>query len=272
MALMDIRIYSEILNRSITFKAIIPGDDKRLEITSNKNNLKNEIKTLYLLHGREGDNSDYLYKTNILSIAMKYNLAVIMPSGENSWYVDREQYSAHYKEFIGKELVNYVQSTFNLSSNKEDNFIGGLSMGGYGALCIGLSYPNTFSKIVGLSSALIIEDISSKTPHRGEDDLHDFKYIFDSLENLCDSNKNPAVLINNSLKINQSIPKLLLCIGKDDFLYESNLRFIDFLNQKKVDYKYIESDGIHDWAFWNTWLEPSIKWLLEKEFSKNQTN
>ncbi len=270
MALMDIRIYSEILNRSVSFKAIIPGDNKNEEKNNNKREFKRGTKTLYLLHGREGDNSDYLYKTDILAIAMKYNITVIMPSGENSWFVDREQYTARYKEFIGKELVDYVQSTFHLSRDKNDNFIGGLSMGGYGAICIGLTYFNTFSKIIGLSSALIIDDISSKKPVRGVDDLHDFKYLFDCLENLSESDKNPEVLITNSKLLNLPIPKLFLCIGKHDFLYSCNQEFTKFLDDINIDYEYNESEGIHDWIFWNSWLEPSIKWLLGIDLLANE--
>jgi S-formylglutathione hydrolase FrmB len=263
MAVMDIRFYSEILDRTVSFKAIIPGDNRVDEKKANPKEFSRNIKTLYLLHGKEGDSSDYLYRTDILTIAMKYNLAVIMPSGENSWYVDKEQYSSRFKEFIGKELVEYVQSTFHLSKAKNDNFIGGLSMGGYGAICTGLTYYNTFSKIVGLSSALIIDDISSEKPLRGAEDLHDFEYIFDSLENLKKSDKNPEVIIRNNELLNMESPKIFLCIGKDDFLYNCNQRFVKFLKGTNIDFIYKESEGIHNWDFWNEWLEPSIKWLLE---------
>lgn len=263
MALMDIRIYSEILNRSVSFKAIIPGDNRKTEKRDFPRAFSREIKTLYLLNGREGDNCDYLYKTDILSIAMKNNIAVIMPSGENSWYVDKNQSTSHFKEFIGKELVNYVQTTFHLSKKKEDNFIGGLSMGGYGAICIGLTYYNTFSKIVGLSSALIIEDITSSRSQRNNLDLYNFEYIFDGIKNLRESDKNPITLIDRNHLLNLPIPKIFLCIGKNDFLYESNKSFIKYLDNLDINYKYEESEGIHDWKFWNTWLEPSIQWLLE---------
>lgn len=263
MAVMDIRMYSKILNRSVCFKAIIPGDNTLQQKNDNKDRFNRPTKTLYLLHGRSGDSSDYLYNSDILSIAMNNNLAVIMPSGENSWYVDKEQYSSRFKEFVGKELVDYVQITFNLSRNKEDNFIGGLSMGGYGAICTGLTYYNTFSKIVGLSSALIIDDISSENPIRCADDLHDFKYLFDSLDDLKKSDKNPEVLIKNLELLNLPSPKMFLCIGKDDFLYDFNQNFVKFLKLNNIEFIYKESEGIHDWIFWNKWLKPSVDWLLE---------
>ncbi|MGH4038831.1 MAG: alpha/beta hydrolase [Sphaerochaeta sp.] len=265
MAVMDIRIFSKILNRLVTFKAIIPGDELDFQKQLYSNEFKRDVKTLYLLHGSEGDCSDYLYKTNILQLATQMNLAVIMPSGENSWYVNKEQDTARFKTFIGTELVDYVQSTFSLSTKKEDNFIGGHSMGGYGALCIGLTYPERFSKIFGMSPALVINDITSKGTLRTNEELKGFHYIFDSLDGLRDTNKNPENLIQSNMLYAIPQPKVFICCGKDDFLIEMNRDFEKVLKKSDIDYIYKETEGIHDWNYWSKWLEPSLKWLLDIE-------
>ncbi len=71
--------------------------------------------------------------------AEEKNLAVIMPSGDNQFYIDKEDTEEYYGEYVGKELVEFTRKMFPLSEKKEDTFIAGLSMGGYGALINGLS-------------------------------------------------------------------------------------------------------------------------------------
>ncbi|MBK5201017.1 MAG: acetylesterase [Spirochaetaceae bacterium] len=263
MAVMDIRIFSNTLNRNVCFKAIIPNDISESKKKDFSKNYNRPMKTLYLLHGYEGDSSDWLYKTNIYDLAEEYNLAVILPSGENSWYIDNECRNFKFKQFIGEELINYVQATFSLSSKKEDNFIGGLSMGGYGAITIGLTYPDRFSKIVGLSSALIINDLTSSSPSRDVEEIKEFTYVFGDLTQLKNSDKNPERLIKEALSSKVNIPKIFMCCGIDDFLLEVNREFVGFLSKNHVDFIYNEDEGIHDWKFWTNWIAPSIKWLLD---------
>ena len=66
--------------------------------------------------------------------ANERGLCVVMPSGENMFYVDQEHTHNHYSQFIGEELVEMTRAMFPLSHKKEDTFIAGLSMGGYGAI------------------------------------------------------------------------------------------------------------------------------------------
>lgn len=265
MSVMDIRIFSNTLNRNVCFKAIIPNDNSENKKKEFPKNYNRAMKTLYLLHGYEGDSSDWLYKTNIYALAEEYNLAVILPSGENSWYIDNECRNFRFKQFVGEELINYIQSTFSLSSKREDNFIGGLSMGGYGAITIGLTYTDRFSKIFGLSSALIINDITANPFNRNIDEIEEFAYVFGDLKQLKNSDKNPEILINEALRSKFDIPEIFMCCGKDDFLIECNRDFIAFLSKNNIDFIYKEGSGIHDWKFWNNWIEPSIKWILDIE-------
>ena len=263
MAVMDIRFFSKLFDRFVSFKAIIPNDTPEYKKNNYETYYQRDMKTLYLLHGSGGDNSDWLYRTNIISLAEKYNLAIILPSGENSWYVDKNSRLYKYKKFIAEELKTYVELTFSLSSKREDNFIAGLSMGGYGALTIGLSYCDSFSKIVGLSSALIINDIGSSSPNRDIEKLNDFEFIFGDLKSIIDSEHNPEVLVKKAIENKCDIPKIYLACGNNDFLIEFNRDFRDFLKDHSVDCIYKEGEGIHDWIFWANWIEKSIKWLID---------
>lgn len=85
---------------------------------------KNNYKTLYLLHGIIGDNTDWLYGTRIQRFANELDLCVVMPAGENSFYVDKPWTAQMYGQFIGEELVEFTRKTFLLSDKREDTFIG----------------------------------------------------------------------------------------------------------------------------------------------------
>ena len=187
-----------------------------------------------------------------------------MPCGDNSFYLDGKATGRAYGRFIGEELVNYVARTFNLSSNKEDISIGGLSMGGFGAIHTGLQYPETFGKIVGLSSALIIHNIKN-IESDFIDDIANYEYYamtFGDLKLLETSDNNPEVLYNKLKMAGKRIPPIFMACGTEDFLINENRAFHEFLLSENADVDYNESPGIHDWKFWNEYLEPGIQWIL----------
>ena len=135
MALVQVNFISKMLSRTVTFNAIIPLD----KISFGEEEVAEEkpLKTLYLLHGAFGNYTDYLSGTRIQRWAEEHNLAVIMPSGENQFYVDKPSRGENYGAYVADELVEFTRKMFPLSHKKEDTFIAGLSMGGYGALING---------------------------------------------------------------------------------------------------------------------------------------
>ena len=158
MALMEVNFFSKALMRPVTMNVILPADKVFFgEETEEENK---PFKTLYLLHGVMGNYTDWVTGTCIKRWAEEKNLAVVMPSGANMFYMDHPNANENYSEFIGKELVKITRRMFPLSHKKEDTFIAGLSMGGYGAIRNGLKYHDTFGYIIGLSSALITEDMA----------------------------------------------------------------------------------------------------------------
>jgi len=161
MALFQVSYLSQALSRSITFQAVIPNDVP-LFMTQNNSHYNRNMKTLYLLHGYFGYSSDWLTGSCVQELSTQYNMAIVLPSGENSFYLNQQGTGSKYETLVGVEIVEYMRRTFGLSDKKEDTFISGLSMGGFGALRTGLKYPDTFGKVAGLSSALIIHDIQGK--------------------------------------------------------------------------------------------------------------
>lgn len=269
MALIQIDYLSKALSRIVTVHMYLPSDAQN-EFTQGNPNYQRATKTLFLLHGFSGNSTDWVTGSNAMDLSRKYNLAIVMPSGENSFYINRKGTGNAYETFIVDELFDFVCSNFGLSKLKEDNYIGGLSMGGFGALRLGAKYNHQYGAVFGLSSAMIIDDISELTPEdvsNASVKMADYDYYrntFGDLTQLKESDINPEYIIANKIAKGENLPPVFMACGTEDSLLENNRRYRDFLQKTDIDLVYHESEGIHDWCFWTAYLEPAIKWMISK--------
>lgn len=257
MAIIQANFMSLSLMRVVPIQVILPVDKRSTKVLAHPP--AKEFKTLYLLHGLLGNYTDWVVNTNIQRYAEEYELAVVMPSGDNSFYVDGVLPHQNYGKLIGKELVEMTRKMFPLSCKREDTFIGGLSMGGFGALRNGFKYARTFSHIAALSSAVhMFED-------PGNDILHE-DAVFGDLKEAAESDKNPRVALKNlkeALKRDTSltVPKVYMSVGTEDGLLKVNRKFRDFLVEEGVDLTYEEAPGMHNWEFWDAQIKKVLDWL-----------
>lgn len=263
MALLQVNFYAKSLRRLVNFNALIPADP--MEIPGKKPVEPGPLKALYLLHGYSGNYLDWVAGTKIQELSLMHNLAVFMPSGENNFYLDDTDMGALYGEYVGNELLEFTRKMFHLSDKREDTFIGGLSMGGYGAIRNGLKYSHNFSRIIALSSALITRNISG-IPVDFKDPIADYNYyarVFGDLNNLLGSDKDPEALAIELKQKKADIPKIYMACGTEDFLLNENRSYHNFLNSVGIEHTYLESTGVHDWNFWNEYIEKAIVWTEE---------
>ena len=260
MAIIEVNLISKCLMRTVTFNAIIPVDKFGPQA---ENAEQKPLKTLYLLHGIFGNYTDWVNGTRIQAWAEANDLAVIMPSGENRFYLDDEKSGELYGEFIGKELVEFTRKLFPLSDKREDTFIAGLSMGGYGAIRNGLKYAENFGCVIGLSAALVHDtwkDADNSAPiftfRRNY-----YETIFGEYDKVKGSDKDPKALLLKLKEEGRPVPKMYLCCGTEDGLVTANRDFRDFLNENGVDLTYVEGPGKHDWVFWDTYIKKVLDWL-----------
>src|SRR5206468_7967478 len=108
---------------------------------------------LYLLHGLSDDDTIWLRRTSIERYVAPLGLAVVMPQVHRSFYTDGV-YGGRYWTFLSEELPELVGSLFRVSGRREDTFVAGLSMGGYGALKWALRQPQRFAAAASLSGAV----------------------------------------------------------------------------------------------------------------------
>ncbi len=267
MAHLTCNFFSKSLMRTVDITVILPTD-KFVFTDPNYKPLK-EFKTLYLLHGIFGSTSDWINGTRIEAWANEKDLAVVMPSGENKFYVDHPQSLDNFGTFIGEELVDFTRRTFPLSTKREDTFIGGLSMGGYGALRNGLKYHDTFGSIVALSSGLILESVyeSKYEDPNPIGNRYYYESIFGDISQLKGSDMDYYHLIDT---IKQSeLPNLYLACGTEDvLLFKQNEEFHKYLEGKNIKHEYQTGPGGHDWVFWDTFIYKALEWLPLNETNK----
>lgn len=263
MSLIHVTYFSAALAGQNEFNLVLPNDVPPFMADMNPH-YKRPMKTLVLLHGYNGGTSDWITGSSVQELAVQYNIAVIMPNGRNSFYLDREPTGEQFATFVGDEVLNYARKTFGLSPKAEDTFIGGFSMGGFGALRTGLAFSNNYSKIAALSSALIIHQLKHMTPE-DKNPMANFAYyanVFGDLKTAEERDCNPEFLIKQKLAAGEKLPDIFMACGTEDFLIEPNRAFRDFLKENGVAHEYHESAGMHNWKFWNEYLEPAIAWMV----------
>lgn len=261
MALIQVNYLSECLMRTVPVNVILPVD--KLTFPGMPKREEKPYKTLYLLHGIFGNYTDWVSGTKIQRWAEEKDLAVVMPSGDNMFYVNQEESHNFYGEFIGKELVDMTRKMFPLSRKREDTYIAGLSMGGYGALRNGLKYSETFGCLASLSGAMVVDHIAERT-----DDVPFFidsrsfaRSIFGDLDKAEESDKNPKWLVKKLKEEGKNIPRIYLTCGLQDSLLEANREMRDFLKEQGADVTYVEGEGAHEWDFWNRSIKDVLEWL-----------
>lgn len=260
MAQAQIDFFSSALMRTVSMKVIIPTDK---QVSPGERALKKPTyQTLYLLHGVLGNDTDWLSGTRVQMWAEDHNLAVVMPSGENKFYVDNEASGDRFSTFLGKELVQFTRDTFPLSRKREDTFIGGLSMGGYGALVNGLKYHDVFGRICAFSSALILDRF--RNADDSSENLIERRSFYESsmgpLEKVPGSDKDYYYLAEKAAGQKEK-PFIYMACGKEDSLVDDNRKYRDFLQKQGYDVTYEEWPGNHDWIFWDQCIHRVMSWL-----------
>ena len=218
-----------------------------------------KAKTLYLLHGMSDDEGTWMRRTSIERYAEEKGLAVVMPDGGLGWYTDMYRGLA-WSKFISKELPALCRRFFPILSDKrEDTYIGGNSMGGYGALKCALRAPRTFSKVISLSGALDAADtaINNTVPAT----RRYWEDVFGPAEDVPGS-ENDLFAAATALADPALRPKIYMWCGTEDFLYAQNTRMRDHLRALGYDLTYEESPGDHQWRYWDQKIADALAWLL----------
>ena len=260
MAYLEFNYYSKALKKRTKVNVILPEVSKKAEGSGIGDT--GEYKTLYLLHGLSSDNSVWMRYTSVERYAQKYNIAVIMPEVDRSWYTDTA-YGINYFTFVAKELPEVCRGYFKgMSGKREDNFIAGYSMGGYGALKIALTYPEDYMGCASLSGAL---DITRKNrPINIEEWRSIFGFDMKSADELNGTKHDVYELVRKNHKNGEKFPKMYLWCGTEDdkYILENNRTFHKLLEELDIEHLYKDSEGNHTFKWWDIYIQEALEYLL----------
>lgn len=260
MALLQCNFFSKSLMRTVPIQVVLPTD--KMVFSEEPQAEPKPFKTLYLLHGIFGNYTDWVSGTRLQSWASDRDLAVVMPSGDNSFYVDNKKSGNLYGTFISEELVEFTRRSFPLSRRREDTFIGGLSMGGFGSIVNGLQHPETFSAVCALSSALILEGLMEHKEYT--DNIFTnrgyYESVFGELDRVIGGENDYNRLAEQAAEAGPK-PKFYMACGTEDGLIHSNRAFRDKLQTLGYDVTWEEGPGVHDWQFWDAYILKAMEWL-----------
>ena len=239
------------------------ANDVNMEEVRDLRHYDREPYNLILLHGLTGTDTDWMYGGLAQEMAIRYNLNIFMPTAGNTFYLDKGYVGGNWGEYVGSELPEFIKKTFRLDMTRENTMIGGLSMGGYGAIHTALAYSETFGYCIALSSALIIHEYAEETFEiPGVMPREMVTEIFGDQKTVEASDKNPEAQVLALKNAGKAIPKIYFACGTEDDLIGYNRAFASFLKEQGADYIFEEGPGIHNWAFWNQYLEKGLEQLL----------
>jgi putative tributyrin esterase len=254
MILNEVNFFSETLGMRCTMYVLLPQYG-----LANAGAKRADCRTLYLLHGHSDDHTAWMRWSAIEKYVEGLNLAVVMPTVHLSFYADMV-HGGKYWQFISEEVPAQVRRMYSLSAAREDNFVAGLSMGGYGAFKLALTHPERFAAAASLSGAL---DIREVVGGRQTDQvwLESMRNVFGDLRKVPNSDHDLFTLAERVSKARVK-PRLYQCCGTGDFLYADNVRFKEIVSKLPLDLKYEEGPGEHNWAYWDRMIRDILIWMF----------
>jgi S-formylglutathione hydrolase FrmB len=263
---MNVRFRSRSLKRTVQFAVCLPLE-KMDDIPGFPVPPKDEpLRLLMLLHGYTSDYWEWLSGSGIDFYSVMHNTAVIMPSIENSFYLDDPSREAYYSRYIAEELIDWARRAFPVSKERKHTYIGGLSMGGYGALRNGLKYNDVFGGIIALSGALITDEVARMKPGSGNPiaSFEYYKHTFGEPEKVLGGDNDPKALAEKLAADKAPVPEIYLACGSEDFLIEPNRDMHRHLDKLGIKHQWFEGPGEHNMLFWNVQVEKGLAYLKKE--------
>lgn len=249
MALAHVNLFSDVLRLSTSISVILP------QATTSQIGLRGERSdhlppVLYLLHGLSDDETIWTRRTSIERYCAQYGLAVAMPRVDRSFYQDMPRGEAYWT-YLSQELPRLVGEFFRVSQRREDTFVAGLSMGGYGAMRLALSFPERFAAAASLSGALDVSD-----PFVRESTV--YPNAFGDLE-VAGSDADLSALLGRQNP--EHTPALYVACGTEDELMPMQQPFVDAATAQGISPVVNFGPGDHTWEYWDDRIQDVLGWL-----------
>jgi putative tributyrin esterase len=251
-----VELKSALLGKAVSYRVIVP-----LEYLSQAKRTKS-FPALYLLHGLAGSYTNWIDKTKLALYAKQYDLFIITPEGGDGWYTDSASVPADkYESYILQELIPDVERRYRVMKTREGRGVGGLSMGGYGALKYGVKYPDKFIFAASMSGALDAAVRSDADPRFA------WGFLRPSILQTFGPPGNPARSANDLHKLVRDFPAerlaqlpfFYLDCGTEDGFFSTNRELATIFLERKIPHEFRQLPGGHNWDYWDTQVQEVLK-------------
>jgi S-formylglutathione hydrolase FrmB len=249
VAMQDVTFRSAALNRDMQYRVVLPAS-----IVAGA-----KLPVVYLLHGGGGNFRDWTNYSDVASFTER-GLILVMPEGNDSYYVNAvERPQGRYEDYIVNDLIADVESRFPAAKGREMRAIVGVSMGGFGAVKLGLSHPDLFIFAGGISPAIDVPSRPFSIKRIQQWQHH--RSIFGPWRSQTRRNNDPFVLVRTADPA--KTPYLFLTCGENEGLLPANRNFAALLERLHFRYEFHAVPGAHDWNQWNKRLPSMFQNLFE---------
>ncbi|MDA3962062.1 MAG: alpha/beta hydrolase-fold protein [Planctomycetota bacterium] len=254
MALLTIDHYADSLGFQTSCSVILP--QRRFEDAP----VGGRYPTLWLLHGSSDDHTSWLRFSAIERYVAELRWAVVMPAVHQSCYANMAA-GGRYWDYISDELPAMLEEWLPVATEREQRYVAGISMGGFGAFKLALNRPERFAAAASLSGALFLypHDMREQfsCPSRAE--------IWLSVYGSADAiERSEDDLLHQARRRHQAgaqMPRLFACCGRDDHLFDLNERSIASMRREGLAIEYETQAGGHDWTYWDGRIQDCLEWM-----------
>ena len=240
MAVIHATFFSPVLSKQVQMNVFTPAEGK------------GPFPVFYLLHGLSDDYSAWQRWTRLENHLGNLPLIVVMPDGFRGFYCDNVEGPA-YARYMLEDVVGFAERTFPAKGTRAGRCIGGLSMGGYGAMHLALLRPEMFASANSHSGAF-----GRGSRNYDVDADPELKRIFGAQKDAVGSVRDVFARSEKLKEAKTKLPALRIDCGVDDFLIEDNRTFHAHLQKLKIAHEYQEYPGVHNWDYWDIHIREAL--------------
>lgn len=252
--------YSKLAGGNLKYSVYLPGE---YDMPGK------HFPVIYLLHGLGGDETSWVSDFSVQCIADSLTKAgdilpviIVMPDGRKSYYINDVYCRFPYGDIFLDEFIPFIDSTYKTIDQREFRILGGLSMGGYGAVVNCMKHPGTFSAAIALSAAIRTDSMILN--EKSDKYNQSFKPIYgDSLLGTCRLTHH--WIMNNPLYIVKTRPEVLTGIswyldcGLSDYLLPGNEALHDLFVRYRIPHEFHVRAGGHERIYWKSGLIQALQ-------------
>ncbi len=230
----------------------------------------NQVKgVITLLHGYSNGGADWMMMTSAPRYAADNGYILVAPSFGNSFYLDMA-FGEQWYTLLTEGLPAELDKIFRLPREREKNYIAGLSMGGYGAMRVGLSHPERYTAIGSFSGCLDLNSLLAGMVEMPVSRAQAIALVGEDMALPKEADVFSLAQAVADLPAEQQ-PRIFCTCGEQDEggtqIRSQNMAFAGAAGLLPLDFTYKEWPGVHEFSFWDRSLAEFMSFIQNDDYA-----